>query len=320
MTAPPVRRRLPEYEGFMDIQQILEDIQAEVRPLLNQGRVASYIPELAVVPGDKFGMAVRTVDGASYAVGDAGERFSIQSISKIFTLTMAMQLAGDDLWKRVGREPSGNPFNSLVQLEYENGKPRNPFINAGALVVTDVILGHLDNATETVRDIVRGLCDKDDIDFDLAVAGSEQATGHRNKAMAYFLKSFNNLDNQPERVLDAYFHHCSLAMTCLELCEAVLFLANNGVAPLSGDLVMTGNQVKYVNSLLLTCGTYDAVGDFAYRVGLPGKSGVGGGIVAIMPGQFSVCVWSPGLDASGNSLAGSKALELFTTKTGVSVF
>ena len=304
----------------MDIQQILEEIHAEVHPLLNQGRVASYIPELAVVPGDKFGMAVRTVDGASFAVGDAGERFSIQSISKIFTLTMAMQLAGDGLWQRVGREPSGNPFNSLVQLEYENGKPRNPFINAGALVVTDVILSHLDNATQTVRDIVRALCGQDDIDFDLSVAASEQASGHRNKAMAYFLKSFSNLDNQPERVLDAYFHHCSLAMTCLELCEAVLFLANNGVAPISRDLVMTSNQIKYVNSLLLTCGTYDAVGDFAYRVGLPGKSGVGGGIVAIMPGQFSVCVWSPGLDTSGNSLAGTKALELFTTKTGVSVF
>jgi len=278
----------------MQIQNILNEIQTEVLPLLNQGRIASYIPELAHV--------------------------SIQSIAKIFTLTMAMQLAGDALWQRVGREPSGNPFNSLVQLEYENGKPRNPFINAGALVMTDVILNHLDNATTSVRDIVRALCGRADIDFDLAVAASEQATGHRNKAMAHFLKSFDNLDNDPERVLDAYFHHCSLAMSCLELCEAVLFLANNGVAPHSNDQVMNVNQVKYVNSLLLTCGTYDAVGDFAYRVGLPGKSGVGGGIVAVMPGQFSVCVWSPGLDASGNSLAGTRALELFTTKTGVSVF
>ncbi len=304
----------------MNIQHILEEIQAEVQPLLHQGQVASYIPELAAVPADKFGMALRTVEGAAYAVGDAAERFSIQSISKIFTLTMAMQLAGDALWQRVGREPSGNPFNSLVQLEYENGKPRNPFINAGALVVTDVILSHLDDATTTVRNIVRALCGKADVDFDLTVARSEQTTGHRNKAMAHFLKSFNNLDNEPERVLDAYFHHCSLIMSCLELCEAVLFLANNGIAPLSGDMVMTSSQVKYVNSLLLTCGTYDAVGDFAYRVGLPGKSGVGGGITAIMPGHFSVCVWSPGLDLSGNSLAGTKALELFTTKTGISVF
>jgi len=304
----------------LDIQQILNEIQSEVQPLLKQGRVASYIPELAAVSPQKFGMALRTVDGAAYTVGDALERFSIQSISKIFTLTMAMQLAGDALWQRVGREPSGNPFNSLVQLEYENGKPRNPFINAGALVVTDVILSHLDNATATVRNIVCALCGQADVDFDPVVAASEQATGHRNKAMAHFLKSFGNLDNEPERVLDAYFHHCSLAMSCLDLCEATLFLANNGVAPVSGDMIMTTNQVKYINSLLLTCGTYDAVGDFAYRVGLPGKSGVGGGIAAIMPGHFSVCVWSPGLDASGNSLAGTKALELFTTKTGVSVF
>jgi glutaminase len=304
----------------MDIQQILEEILAEVQPLLHQGQVASYIPQLAAVPADKLGMALRTVDGSVYAVGDAAERFSIQSISKIFTLTLAMQLAGDALWQRVGREPSGNPFNSLIQLEYENGKPRNPFINAGALVVTDVILSHLDDAKATVRNIVRVLCGKADVDFDLTVARSEQATGHRNKAMAYFLKSFSNLDNEPERVLDAYFHHCSLTMSCLELCEAVLFLANNGIAPLSGDMVMSSSQVKYINSLLLTCGTYDAVGDFAYRVGLPGKSGVGGGIVAVMPGHFSLCVWSPGLDASGNSLAGTKALELFTTRTGISVF
>ena len=304
----------------MDIQRILNEIQIEVLPLLNQGCVASYIPELAGVPAERFGMALRTVDGATYAVGDAGERFSIQSLSKIFTLTMAMQLVGDSLWKRVGREPSGNPFNSLVQLEYENGKPRNPFINAGALVVTDVILSHLDDATQTVREVIRSLCGEADIDFDLRVARSEQASGHRNKAMAYFLKSFGNLDNEPERVLDAYFHHCSLAMSCLDLCEATLFLANNGVAPVRGEMVMSANQVKYVNSLLLTCGTYDAVGDFAYRVGLPGKSGVGGGIVAVMPGHFTVCVWSPGLDDCGNSLAGTKALELLTTKTGLSVF
>lgn len=304
----------------MNIQKILEEIRDEVRPLLHKGRIASYIPELASVPPEQFGMAVHTVDGKVFAVGDAGVRFSIQSISKLFTLTLAMQLAGDDLWARVGREPSGNAFNSLVQLEYENGKPRNPFINAGALVITDVILSHLDNAIETLRDIVRALSGEPTIDFDLAVARSERETGHRNKAMAHFLKSFRNLDNEPEKVLDAYFHHCSLAMSCHELCQASLFLANYGIAPVSGDFIMTTNQVKYVNSLMLTCGTYDAVGDFAYRVGLPSKSGVGGGVLAVMPGQFSICVWSPGLDASGNSLAGTKALEIFTTKTGISIF
>lgn len=304
----------------MNFGKILNEIQTEVRPLLGQGRVASYIPELASLSTEKFGMAVRTKTGEFYSVGDAEERFSIQSISKIFTLTIAMQVAGDKLWDRVGREPSGNPFNSLVQLEYENGKPRNPFINAGALVVTDVILTHLSNATSTVRDIIRALSGCDSIDFVDSVKKSEEMAGHRNKALAYFLKSFGNLQNDPVEVLDAYFNHCSLAMSCVELCNAAFYLANYGVAPVSGDQIMTTNQVKYINSLLLTCGTYDAVGDFAYRVGLPGKSGVGGGIIAVMPGHFDVCVWSPGLDSSGNSLAGVAALELFTSKTGISIF
>ena len=156
----------------MDIARILSDIETEVKPLLGQGRVADYIPELASVPPAKFGMAVRTVTGKTYAVGDAEERFSIQSISKVFTLALAMQLDGDGLWRRVGREPSGNPFNSLVQLEYEYGKPRNPFINAGALVVTDVILSLLDNATTTVRGIVRAMSGRPDIDFNEPVRRS----------------------------------------------------------------------------------------------------------------------------------------------------
>ncbi len=304
----------------MNYQVILEEILNEIRPCLTEGKVADYIPELASVPCERFGMAVQTVDGRRYRIGDAEVRFSIQSISKVFTLTLAMQLAGDDLWRRLGREPSGNPFNSLVQLEYENGKPRNPFINAGALVVTDVILAKLADAKKTVRDFIRALCGVDDLDFNLAVARSEQATGHLNKAMAHFLKSFGNLDCSPDALLDAYFHHCALAMSCVELCSAGMYLANGGIAPVSGDQIVTANQAKYINSLLLTCGTYDAVGDFAYRVGLPGKSGVGGGILAVMPKRFSVCVWSPGLDEHGNSLAGIRALELFTTKTGISIF
>ncbi len=304
----------------MNYQTILQEIHAEVQACLGEGRIADYIPELAKVPGSRFGMALQTVNGESYAVGDADQRFSIQSISKVFTLTLAMQLAGDDLWRRVGREPSGTPFNSLVQLEHEHGIPRNPFINAGALVVTDVILAKLADAKQTVRDFIRALGGTTDIDFDLSVAASEQLTGHRNKAMAHFLKSFGNLDCDPDGVLDAYFHHCSIEMSCRELGAAGLFLANDGVAPVSGDRIVSSSQAKYVNSLLLTCGTYDAVGDFAYRVGLPGKSGVGGGILAVMPRKFSLCVWSPGLNEHGNSLAGTRALELFTSKSGISVF
>ncbi len=304
----------------MNYKAIIEDIYERVQPFLGHGRVADYIPELARVPITKFGMAVCTTDGDLFQVGDAAEKFSIQSISKLFTLTLAMQLEGEGLWQRIGREPSGTAFNSLVQLEYENGIPRNPFINAGALVVTDIILSHLHNAQRTVRDFVRQLADNEEIEFDTAVAHSEKITGYRNIALANFIKSFGNLQNEPVDVLDAYFHHCSLAMSCSDVARAGLFLANKGRLLQNGEAVVQANQAKYIKSLMLTCGTYDSVGDFAYRVGLPGKSGVGGGILAVMPGKFSVCVWSPGLNDTGNSLAGTKALELFTTVTGVSIF
>lgn len=304
----------------MNYTPILEEIYADIQPLLGVGKIADYIPELAHISADKFGMAVKTIGGDLYEVGDSAEKFSIQSISKVFTLTMAMQLEGDKLWKRIGREPSGTAFNSLVQLEYENGIPRNPFINAGALVVTDIILSHRGNARRSVLDFMHNVCRQADIDFDHAVAHSERETGFRNAALAYFLKSFGNLNNDTIQVLDAYFHHCSLSMTCVELARAGIYLANGGKLPWNDEIIVTSNQAKYINSLMLTCGTYDSVGDFAYRVGLPGKSGVGGGILAVMPGEFSVCVWSPGLNASGNSLAGTRALELFTTLTGISIF
>lgn len=304
----------------MNYPQILTDIYEHVQPLLGQGKVADYIPELAHIPPEKFGMAVQCVDGRTFHIGDAADSFSIQSVSKLFTLTLAMQLAGDSIWQRIGREPSGTPFNSLVQLEYENGIPRNPFINAGALVVTDIILTHLHDARQTVLDFVRRLAGNPAIQFDDAVARSEAETGFRNKALANFIKSFGNLQNDPEIVLDAYFHHCSLSMSCLDVAQAGLFLANDGRLPPTNEPVVSRSQAKYIKSLMLTCGLYDAVGDFAYRVGLPGKSGVGGGILAVMPGHWSVCVWSPGLNESGNSLAGTAALELFTTLTGISIF
>jgi len=304
----------------MNYSEILQEIYQEVQPLLKQGKVADYIPELASVSGAKFGMAVQTIRGELLQIGDASENFSIQSISKLFTLTLAMQHKGNAIWERIGREPSGTAFNSLVQLEYENGIPRNPFINAGALVVMDIIMSHHADAQQTILNFVRKLAGNDAIASDSAVANSEKKTTYRNAALANFIKSFGNLDNDPQEVLDAYYYHCALAMCCIDLARAGLFLANGGVLPWNGERLISTNQAKYINSLMLTCGTYDAVGDFAYRVGLPGKSGVGGGILAVMPGEFSVCVWSPGLNESGNSLAGTKALELFTTLTGISIF
>jgi glutaminase len=303
-----------------DYQQILATIHDEIRPLLHQGRVASYIPELSKVSSDHFGMAVFCLDGRTFTVGDAHVKFSVQSITKLFALALAFTREGDAIWKRVGREPSGNPFNSLVQLEYERGIPRNPFINAGALVITDILTSGFVQADIAVLDFIRLLSDAPTIDFDPKVARSERQTANRNSAMAYFMKDFGNLRNPVDVVIDNYCRQCSIAMNCIELAKAGSFLARHGVIPWSGQRILDFSSSKRLNALMLTCGTYDAAGDFAYRVGLPAKSGVGGGILALMPDVASIAVWSPGLDANGNSLAGTYALERFTTLTRQSIF
>jgi len=304
----------------MDYQPTLDRIHAALKPVIGEGKVASYIPELANVPADQFGMAVVDISGAVYSVGDAGKRFSIQSISKLFALTLAFQREGDSLWTRVGREPSGNPFNSLVQLEREAGIPRNPFINAGALVVTDMLASRSVNAAQSLVDFVRRLAGVPDITYNTRVAQSEISTSSRNAAMAHFMKSFGNLHNKVGEVLHAYCHHCAIEMSAIELARAVCFLANGGVNPWNGETVVDPSSAKRLSALMLTCGTYDAAGDFAYRVGLPAKSGVGGGIVAVLPGECGICVWSPALEESGNSHAGSLALEMFTSLTKRSIF
>lgn len=305
---------------MVNFQAVLDNIADEVRPLTPQGKVADYIPMLARVPADKFGMAVATLDGHVFQVGDAEEHFSIQSISKVYTLTLALKAIGDALWERVGREPSGSAFNSLVQLESERGIPRNPLINAGAHVVADVLIGQGLDARAQLLDFVRRRSDDPSVGDDPEVAHSESLTGFRNRALANFLKSFGNLDHEVEAVLDFYFYQCSLTMSCADLARGFLFLANRGICPWTGEPVLTPSQAKRISALMLTCGTYDAAGDFAYAVGIPAKSGVGGGIVGIIPNQLAVAVWSPALNAKGNSLAGTAALELFTTQTGMSVF
>jgi glutaminase len=306
------------------VQYILEQIETEIQPLFGLGKVADYIPELAKINSRQFAMSVRTLDGDEYSVGDFNQEFSIQSISKVFVLAMAMEILGDELWDRVGREPSGTSFNSLIQLETEEGKPRNPFINAGALVTTDAIIKScLNQSTDAYKEIlnfVRTLSNNPKIDYDKRVASSEMANAERNTALTYFMKSFKNVNSEPMELLDVYSHHCSLSMTTLDLARAFQFLANRGLNPFTGDQMISDLQARRVNSLMMTCGLYDNVGDFAYRVGLPAKSGVGGGIVAVVPNKLTVCVWSPELNPSGNSLIGTRALELFTQQTNYSVF
>jgi glutaminase len=305
-----------------NLQAIVDEIYARLRPRLGEGKVADYIPQLAHVDPKTFGIAVVTVDGAVHTAGDFDVPFSIQSISKVFTLTLALGKHGETTWNRVGREPSGTAFNSIVQLEQEAGKPRNPFINAGAIAVSDLVLaGHTPREAigEIVR-FVRYLADDESIAIDPAVAKSEEATGYRNFALANFMRSFGKLDHPVEHVLGVYFHHCALAMTCTQLARSGLFLAAGGRIPGTGHTVVSRQRARRINALMLTCGHYDGSGDFAYHVGLPGKSGVGGGILAVAPGRASVAVWSPGLNHNGNSLIGSLALEMLANRTGWSVF
>jgi glutaminase len=303
----------------MDLQALLDDITREAAPLAAQGKVADYIPALAAVDPSRFGVALATVDGQLLGSGDWRVPFSIQSVSKAFSLALVLARDGEALWKRVGREPSGNPFNSLVQLEYEKGIPRNPFINAGALILIDRLLSLSGDSLGTLRDFLRAESGNAAVDLDAEVAASEAGHGHRNAALAHFMASCGNLENPVERVLDHYFRQCALTMSCADLAKAGLFLANHGLRA-DGLRLLTRSEAKRINSIMLTCGTYDAAGDFAYRVGLPGKSGVGGGILAVLPGRGTLCVWSPALDVHGNSVAGVEALDRFTTRTGWSVF
>ena len=233
---------------------------------------------------------------------------------------LTLSRMGDSIWTRVGKEPSGDPFNSLVLLEHEHGVPRNPFINAGALVVTDTLMHHTRDPKRLLRDYTRVLSRDFSIDFDQEVARSELEHADNNAALAHFMKAHGRIDHSVDQLLDVYCHQCALAMSCADLARAFLPLANRGMSPLVEEAVLTQRQAKRINALMLTCGTYDSVGSFAYRVGLPAKSGVGGGTVAIVPGLMCLTVWSPELDRSGNSYVGVAALELFTTITGLSIF
>lgn len=299
---------------------LLEEVVEKVRPLLGQGKVANYIPALASVDAGKLGIAVTTVDGETLGAGDYLEPFSIQSISKVFSLTLALTLYEEaEIWSRVGKEPSGHSFNSLVQVELERGKPRNPFINAGALVIADLLQSRLGAPKHRMLELVRQLSQNDKVSFDKQVADSEYQHSARNAAIAYLMKSFGNFQGDVDTVLRTYFHYCALKMNCADLSKAMLYLANRGKS-ITGTELISPVETRQLNALLATSGLYDGAGEFAYRVGMPGKSGVGGGIIAVIPGELSICVWSPELDGNGNSLAGTAMLEHLSQRLGRSIF
>jgi glutaminase len=302
------------------LKKILDDIVESNRFLTNKGQVADYIPALAEVCPDKLGIAIYSVSHGLVTAGDAKQDFSIQSISKLFALTIAMQKAPDVLWQRVGREPSGQAFNSMIQLESEQGIPRNPFINAGAILVCDILESRLSEPHSVLLELIKQLSGNDKVTSDERIANSEYWHSARNMAMAYLMKSFGNFSNDVDSVLKNYFHNCAIKMNCADLAIACSFLANKGKCPLTDKAIVTPQQAKQLNGLMTTSGLYEGVGSFAYRVGLPGKSGVGGGIVAVLPNKMTACVYSPGLDIAGNSLAGIAALEQLTTTLNQSVF
>jgi glutaminase len=304
------------------MDEMLAELLKAVEPLRGSGRVADYIPALARVDPNKFGIAVADEEGRVHGVGDCDEPFSIQSISKVFMLALALDRVGAKLWEKVGREPSGSAFNSIIQLESERGVPRNPLINPGAMVVTDHLIGTdgADGAIESLLGLLRDQAGDSRIAVDEEVAESEARTGSRNRSLAWFMKSFGVLANDVETVLGAYFRQCAVAMTCRQLARAGLFLAFDGRDPAGGRPVTEWHRARRINSVMMLCGHYDNSGEFAFRVGLPGKSGVGGGILAIAPGHGSIAVWSPGLNPAGTSAAGAAALEALVERTGWSVF
>ncbi len=304
----------------MNFKVIIEETYQKIKNIDDKGQLASYIPELANVDQENFGVHISTIDHLNFGEGNCYDKFSIQSISKVLSLSLAYRILGEKIWDRIGVEPSGTAFNSLVQLEADNGIPRNPFINAGAMVISDILLSNLENPKEDFLTFVRSVSNNSELYYSKKIAESEKSVGFRNAALCNFIKSFGNIENKPSDVLDFYYDLCSLEMNCKELSELFLFLANNGCQIFDNKAILTKSQSKRINALMQTCGFYDESGEFAFKVGLPGKSGVGGGIIAIHPNQYAIAVWSPKLNKKGNSYKGMKFLEEFTTKSESSIF
>ncbi len=304
----------------MNFEELILAVYQNVKNINDEGQVASYIPELANVDPGNFGVHISTIDHIRFGIGNCHEKFSIQSMAKVLSLSLAYRILGEKIWERLGVEPSGSAFNSLVQLEADKGIPRNPFINAGAIVISDILLSNLENPKEDFLSFIRSISDNSELNYSGKIAASEKKEGFRNAALCNFIKSFGNIQNEPLDVLDFYFDLCSLEMNCKELSDLFLFLANNGCSTMNNNRILTKSQCKRINALMQTCGFYDESGEFAFKVGLPGKSGVGGGIIAIHPSQYAIAVWSPKLNEKGNSYKGMRFLEEFTTKSQLSIF
>ena len=301
------------------IMQILQTALEKGRSVLSQGSVATYIPELSRADSSRLGLSIRMKDGSSYSVGDTDTRFTIQSISKVISLAIAIETCGfDAVFEKVGMEPSGEAFNSLVELDLNSNKPFNPMINSGALTISSLLVPEY--TFKQMMEFTRRLCLDSEIRMDEAVFQSEMDHLSRNRAIAYLLESKDIIETGVEESLKLYTQMCSLSVTAESLANLGLVLAADGMHPETGEQLLSRHTVEIVKTIMLTCGMYDGSGEFAVRVGIPTKSGVGGGLLSVADNRMGIGVYGPALDAKGNCIAGRPLLEYLSRELKLHIF
>ncbi|MDL0434774.1 MULTISPECIES: glutaminase A [unclassified Niallia] len=301
----------------------LKAVLEEARVYTKDGKVADYIPALSRANGDDLSIAVYYPNGTCYSAGCIKEKITLQSISKVLTLALALMESGEDtVFQKVGYEPTGDPFNSIVKLEMSNpSKPLNPMINAGALAVTSMIKGNsVEERLTRIVDFVKKLAGNDDISYSEEVARSEFETSHLNRALCHFMKQHGIINEDVEELLDLYTKQCAIEVNCLDLARIGIIFAMDGVEPVTNNRIMPAHVARICKTFMVTCGMYNASGEFAVRVGIPAKSGVSGGILGAVPNRFGIGISGPALDDKGNSVAGVKLLEILAKKYSLSMF
>lgn len=305
------------------MKKLLETIIDNNKHWTAEGAVATYIPELSKANPDALGICVSTLDDEEYCAGDCEMKFTIQSISKVITLLLAILDNGKEyVFSKVGMEPTADAFNSIIALETRNHhKPINPMINAGAIATVSLVSGNnSEDSFARILKFARKITGNPELDINNDVYHSEKATGHKNRALAYYMKSTGIIESDVEEVLDVYFKQCSIEVTCKDIARIGAMLANDGVLPWNGERVISRGTARIVKTIMVTCGMYDASGHFAVHIGIPAKSGVGGGILAAVPGRMGIGVVGPALDIKGNSIGGIKVLEELSKELDLSIF
>ncbi|MEO1390370.1 MAG: glutaminase A [Cyanobacteria bacterium J06634_6] len=305
---------------MVSLQKFINDLHSRYRTL-DDGQLASYIPELTKADPSWFGISIVTTDGQIFEVGDVQQNFTIQSISKVFAYGLALEDHGrSELLDRVGVEPTGDPFNSLIRLDEDSKRPFNPMINAGAIATTSLIKGSDPTAKlNRLLTMFEGYLNHEVV-IDMPTFMSERSTGHRNRAMAHLMLNFGMIDQDINTALDLYFQQCSVMVNCQDLAMMAATLANHGKQPTTDKSALSGDYVKDLLSVMYTCGMYNRAGEWAYRVGIPAKSGVSGGIIAVVPGKAGIAVFSPLIDKNGNSVRGLRVFEELSLEYGLHLF